>query len=119
MTKLISSVAQRADELHPMAAKVARASARQKPLCECTAKEAREIRESLGNPFAPPRCEMESINDYWLPSSGGHQLKVRRYQPKSLSAGLQPALLFFSWWWTCFGHTGWVRHTRPAVGAIG
>lgn len=53
MTELISSVAKRADELHPMAAKVARASARQKPLCECTAEEARTMRETLGNPFAP------------------------------------------------------------------
>jgi len=95
MTDLISSVAQRADELHPMAAKVARASARQKPLCECTATEARAMRESLGNPFAPPSCERQSIRDHWLPSSGDHHLKVRRYQPKALSSGLQPALLFF------------------------
>lgn len=95
MTALISSVAKRADELHPMAAKVARAAARQKPLREGTAEEARAMRESLGNPFAPPACEMESIKDHWLPSSGGHQLRVRRYQPKFLSAGLQPALLFF------------------------
>ena len=94
MVKLISSVAKRADELHPMAAKVARASARQKPLCECTAEEARAMRESLGNPFAPPSCEMKSIKDHWLPSSGG-ELRVRRYHPKSLSADLQPALLFF------------------------
>jgi acetyl esterase len=94
MTELISSVAKRADEMHPMAAKVARASARQKPLCECTATEAREMRESLGNPFAPPSCELESIKDHWLPSSGG-ELRVRRYQPKSLSTQLAPALLFF------------------------
>jgi len=94
MTELISSVAKRADALHPMAAKVARASARQKPLCECTAEEARAMRETLGNPFAPASCEMESIKDHWLPSSSG-ELRVRRYQPKSLSAGLQPALLFF------------------------
>ncbi|PCI73145.1 MAG: hypothetical protein COB20_16420 [SAR86 cluster bacterium] len=94
MTELISPVARRADELHPMAAKVARASARQKPLCECTATEARVMRESLGNPFAPPTCEMESISDHWLPSSGG-QIRVRRYQPKLLSSGLQSALLFF------------------------
>jgi len=94
MTELISSVAKRADKLHPMAAKVARASGRQKPLCECTAEEARAMREMLGNPFAPPSCEMESIKDHWLPSSGG-ELRVRRYHPKSLSADLQPALLFF------------------------
>ena len=92
--ELISSVAKRADKLHPMAAKVARASGRQKPLCECTAEEARAMREMLGNPFAPPSCEMESIKDHWLPSSGG-ELRVRRYHPKSLSADLQPALLFF------------------------
>jgi len=95
MTELISSVAKRANELHPMAAKVARASARQKPLCESTAVQARAMREALGNPFAPPSCEMESITDHWLPSSGGHQLRVRRYQPKLCSTGLQPALLFF------------------------
>ena len=94
MTELISSVAKRADEMHPMAAKVARASARQKPLCECTATEAREMRESLGNSFAPPSCELESIKDHWLPSSCG-ELRVRRYQPKSLSTQLAPALLFF------------------------
>ena len=52
------------------------------------------MREMLGNPFAPPSCEMKSIKDHWLPSSGG-ELRVRRYHPKSLSAGLQPALLFF------------------------
>lgn len=94
MVDLISSKAQRADALHPMAAKVARASARQKPLCECTAEEARAMRETLGNPFAPAACEMESISDHWLPSTAG-QLRVRRYQPKSLSSGLQPALLYF------------------------
>jgi acetyl esterase len=37
---------------------------------------------------------MKSIKDHWLPSSGG-ELRVRRYHPKSLSADLQPALLFF------------------------
>lgn len=94
MVLLISNKAQRADELHPMAAKVARAAGRQKPLCECTADEARAMRESLGNPFAPAPCQMESISDHWLPSKGG-QLRVRRYQPKSESSELQPALLFF------------------------
>lgn len=95
MTELISSVAERADELHPMAAKVARASSRQKQLCECTAEEARAMRESLGNPFAPPNCDEQNITDHWLPSSGSHQLRARRYQPKSLSNEPQPALLFF------------------------
>lgn len=95
MTELISSVAQRADELHPIAAKVARASARQKPLSDCTPQEARVMRDSLGNPFAPPACEMESIKDFSLASSGDHQLRVRRYQPKSLAIGPQPAVLFF------------------------
>lgn len=94
MVKLISSVAQRAEALHPMAAKVARAAARQKPLCECTAEEARAMRESLGNPFAPAACEMESITDHWLPGQGG-ELRVRRYQPKTLSSAPQPALLYF------------------------
>jgi len=94
MTELISSVAQRTDELHPMAAKVARAAARQKPLCECTAQEAREMRESLGNPFAPEACEMQSISDHLLPTSAG-KVRVRRYVPESLGASLQPALLFF------------------------
>lgn len=94
MTELISSVAQRADELHPMAAKVARASARQKPLCELTATEARLMRESLGNPFAPPSCEMQSIEDHWLTSSSG-ELRVRCYRPKSVESGLLPALLYF------------------------
>ena len=94
MTELISSVAKRADELHPMAAKVARASARQKPLCECTAEEARAMREMLGNPFAPPSCEMESIKDHWLPSSGG-ELRVRRYHPKSLSLICSQRCCFF------------------------
>jgi len=94
MTELISSIAKRADELHPMAAKVARASARQKPLCECTATEARAMRELLGNPFAPGVCEMESIKDHWLPSSGG-QLRIRCYRPRSVESGLTPALLYF------------------------
>jgi acetyl esterase/lipase len=95
MTELISTAARRADLLHPMAAKVAMASARQKPLSECTAEEARSMRESLGNPFAPDACEMASISDHWLPSKGG-KLRVRRYQPISLSPSLlQPALLYF------------------------
>lgn len=94
MTALISSVAQRADELHPMAAKVARASSRQKPLCELTAMEARAMRESLGNPFAPLSCEMQSIEDHWLTSRSG-QLRVRCYRPKSVESGLLPALLYF------------------------
>lgn len=94
MVELISGKAQRADELHPMAAKVARASARQKPLSECTAVEARAMRESLGNPFAPAACEMESISDHWLPSSAG-ELRVRRYRPMQLPSGPQPALVYF------------------------
>ena len=94
MTKLISSVAERAEELHPMAAKVAYAAQRQKPLSECTPVEAREMRESLGNPFSPEACDMASVSDHWLASSGG-RLRVRRYQPLALETGMQPALLFF------------------------
>ena len=94
MTELISSVAQRASELHPMAAKVARASARRKPLCECTPEEARAMREALGNPFAPPTCEIQSSKDHCLPSSGG-QLRIRSYRPKSVESELLPALLYF------------------------
>lgn len=94
MTNLISAKAERAEELHPMAAKVSKAAARQKQLTDCTPVEAREMREALGNPFAPEACELKSISDHWLPSSGG-QLRVRRYEPISDASGLQPAFLFF------------------------
>ena len=94
MTDLISSIAERAPELHPMAAKVAYAATRQKQLSDCTPQEAREMRESLGNPFAPDACDMQSISDHWIASSGG-QIRVRRYQPLGMGAGLLPSLLFY------------------------
>ncbi|MEX0964956.1 MAG: alpha/beta hydrolase [Pseudohongiellaceae bacterium] len=94
MTKRISPVAERAAELHPMAAKVARAASRQKQLSDCTPTQARALREALGNPFAPAACDMQSISDHWLASSAG-QLRVRRYQPVGLESARHPALLFF------------------------
>ncbi len=94
MSKLISSIAERAEQLDPMAAKVARASARQKPLSDCSPQEARAIREELGNPFAPEACELKRISDHSVPSSAGF-LQIRRYEPLSDTDGLQPALLYF------------------------
>jgi len=94
MTKLISPVAERSTELHPMAAKVARAAQRQKQLSVCTPVEARAMREELGNPFAPEPCDMKCISDHWIEREAG-RLRVRRYQPAGSGDGLQPALLFF------------------------
>ncbi len=94
MTKLISPKAERGSELHPMAAKVAYAAERQKPLSDCSPVEARAMRESLGNPFAPDACDMHSISDHWIPGSAG-KLRVRRYQPQALGTGSHPALLFY------------------------
>lgn len=94
MTDLVSTKAERSAELHPMAAKVAYAATRQKALSDCTPVEAREMRESLGNPFAPEPCEMKSISDHWI-NSGGGQLRVRRYQPEGAGTGLLPSLLFY------------------------
>ena len=94
MTCLISAVAEPAAELHPMAAKAADASSRQKPLHECSAVEASEMREALGNPFEPATCEMHSISEHWLASQGG-RLRVRRYQPVALGSGLHPALVYY------------------------
>ena len=94
MTKLISSKAERARELHPMAAKVAYAAERQKPLSDCSPVEARAMRESLGNPFAPDACDMHSISDHLIPGTGG-PLRIRRYQPLALGSAMQPALLFY------------------------
>lgn len=94
MTKLISAVAERSAELHPMAAKVALAAQRQKQLSDCTPVEARAMREALGNPFAPAVCDMASISDHWFAGTGG-KLRVRAYRPKGLGDDPQPALLFF------------------------
>lgn len=94
MSEFISPKPERAAELHPMAAKVARAASRQKALSDCTPVEARQMREALGNPFAPEACAMASISDHWLDSGGG-RLRVRRYEPEGLPGGMQPALLFY------------------------
>lgn len=94
MTTAISDQAQRAEALHPMAEKVARSSARLKPLEQCSPEEARAIREERGNSFAPAACELASISDHSIPTRAG-RLQIRRYQPVSVETGPQPALIYF------------------------
>lgn len=94
MNTHISDEAESAEALHPMAEKVAKSSARLKPLEQCSPEEARAIRQERGNPFAPAACELASISDHSIPSRAG-SLQIRRYQPVPLEAGLQPALIYF------------------------
>lgn len=94
MTIAISDEAESAEALHPMAEKVAKSSARLKPLEQCSPEEARAIREERGNPFAPAACDLASISDHIIPTRAG-SLQLRCYQPVSVETGLQPALIYF------------------------
>jgi acetyl esterase len=94
MSILKSENAKRAEALHPMAEKVANASARLKPLEQCTPQEARSQREEKGNPFAPPACDLAEIRDLKIGSSAA-ELMARMYSPHFAQQGLRPALVFF------------------------
>lgn len=91
---LTSAVAERSQALHPMAEKVAKAAARQKPLQQCSPQEARANRQERGNPFAPKSCDLAEISEHEIPSRGG-SLSLRRYLPQSDTTGLMPALVYF------------------------
>ncbi|PCJ26255.1 MAG: hypothetical protein COA96_05800 [SAR86 cluster bacterium] len=94
MSNVISSEAQQAQALHPMAQKVAESAGRLKPLEQCEPEEARTLRRERGNPFAPPSCELASTSDHAIPTREG-SLQIRRYQPRCEETGLQPALIYF------------------------
>lgn len=94
MTTFTSENAERAAALHPMAEKVASASARLKPLELCTPQEARAQRKEKGNPFAPPACDLAEIENLQISSSSG-SLMGRIYRPHFDYQGLKPALVFF------------------------
>ncbi len=89
-----SEVAARAPELDRISAKIAELASRQKPLEECTPEEARLLRESRGNPFAPPDADLRSIEDIYIPASSG-QLLARIYRPHTDMEDFQPALVYF------------------------
>ena len=92
--RFISTVARRADALHPMAEKVAKAAGRLKPLEDSTVEEARALREERGNPFAPPGCDLASMSDLVIPSRAG-KLSLRIYRPIPGGETLEGALVFF------------------------
>ncbi|MFT6093621.1 MAG: acetyl esterase [Pseudohongiellaceae bacterium] len=94
MPILKSKNAERATKLDLIAAKVARGSARLKALSESTPEEARAVRESIGNPFAPPPAELASISDHRAKLDSG-TIGIRVYRPKIEKAGLQSALIFY------------------------
>lgn len=94
MTIPKSPDAQRAIELDPMAGKVARGAAKLKPMSESTPEEARALRESIGNPFAPPAAEIAGTKDHIAKLPSG-EIKIRQYIPKQNAAASQPALVFY------------------------
>ncbi|MFT6295026.1 MAG: acetyl esterase [Glaciecola sp.] len=94
MPILKSKIAERATELDAIAAKVARGSARLKQLSESTPEEARAVRESTGNPFAPPPAELASISDHRAELES-ETIGIRVYRPKIETLGLHSALVFY------------------------
>ncbi|MFT4887336.1 MAG: acetyl esterase [Pseudohongiellaceae bacterium] len=94
MPILKSKVAERAAELDVIAAKVARGSARLKPLSESTPEEARAVRESAANPFAPPSAELANISDHRAKLESG-AIGIRVYYPRIEKVGLKSALVFY------------------------
>ncbi|PCH63951.1 MAG: hypothetical protein COC19_00380 [SAR86 cluster bacterium] len=101
MPEFISTEAYSAPVLHPMAEKVARSSARLKPLEESTPIQARALRKAKGNPFAPPSCDLYKIEDRQIKTSQG-LISLRIYTPAALkpvsnigSATALAGLVFF------------------------
>lgn len=90
----VSSDAMRAESLEEMAAKVAAATERLKPLEECEAEEARRIRQEKGNPFAPGACDLAGIENIEIASRSG-PLKARVYTPLGSEEGPHPLLIFY------------------------
>ena len=96
MTDFISKNAERSEHPHPAALKLAQASARLKPLNECTPEEARAMRAERGNPFAPPACDLAAIENIIIECTDG-SLAARVYRPHlgDQDTELQPALIYF------------------------
>ncbi len=93
-TILKSTEAIRADELDPLAQKVADAAARLPQLEEVSVEEARALREERGNPFAPASCDLADISDHELQVNGGTILG-RVYTPHNRKEGLLPGMVFY------------------------
>ncbi|MDT8427538.1 MAG: alpha/beta hydrolase [Pseudomonadales bacterium] len=89
-----SSDAACAPEIDRIAGKVADLASRQKPLEQCTPEEARELRESRGNPFAPDAVALKGIDDVYIPLPSGPML-ARIYRPLTEAESYQPALVYF------------------------
>lgn len=89
-----SVIAERAGELDPIAAKVARGAAKLKPMNESTPEEARALRESVGNPFAPPPAPGVCTSDLTASLPSG-DVGVRMYRLEETAKGSQPALVFY------------------------
>lgn len=94
MTIPKSQSAERASELDPMAAKVARGAAKLKPMSESTPEEARALRESIGNPFAPPPAAIAGTKDHSVKLPSG-EIKIRQYMPSGDAGDPEAALVFY------------------------
>ncbi len=94
MGKYKAQEATRAEELDRVCAKICELAARQKPLEQCTPDEARQLRESRGNPFAPPPTELAGVEDHFIPVASG-QMLARIYRPLTDMDEFGPALVYF------------------------
>ena len=84
----------RADELDPIAQKVADASARLHQIEDGTPEEARAFRRQRGNPFAPNPIQLESIEEREIPISSG-SLTIRIYRPFGWKEGSNTGFVFY------------------------
>ncbi|MFK7864255.1 MAG: alpha/beta hydrolase [Pseudohongiellaceae bacterium] len=94
MAILKSKEAERAAQLDPIAAKVARGAAKLKPMSDSTPEEARALRESIGNPFAPPPVPTVATEDRSVSLPSG-DIGIRLYRAQGESNAPQPALVFY------------------------
>jgi len=94
MTETISEQAMSAEQLDPMAQKVANASARLPQMQDGSPEDARALRAERGNPFAPPACELESIENLEISNREG-TMALRIYKAKNQQVGQRPALIYY------------------------
>ena len=94
MNILRSAEAMRADELDPIAQKVADASARLYQIEDGTPEEARAFRRERGNPFAPDPTQLESIEEREIPIRSG-SLTIRIYRPFGWEEGANTGFIFY------------------------
>lgn len=94
MTETISDQAKRAEQLDSIAQKVANASARLPQMQDGSPEDARALRAERGNPFQPPACELEGIDNVDIPRGEG-TITLRIYKPKNEQVGQRPALIYY------------------------